>query len=251
MAEIVRRWIGGTVWVAGALAVGAAGATAQGGPGYLFGEPNVTVKVESGYAFQRAESELFDDAIERFTIDRRDFDSPYFGGDVAVRLTERWDLGVALGFQKTTIDSESRPYVGTDDLPILQTTELRQVPIVVSARYYPLERGRSLGRFAWIPRTFAPFLGVGVGAVSYRFEQSGEFVDEQTLDIYFDRFVSDRTGFLTRAAAGMNVSLGKQFLFTMEGRYSFGSAPVSGSYEGYDRVRLDGLQLIGGLGIRF
>lgn len=251
MVEIARRGIGRAAWVAAALAVGATGATAQGGPGYLFGEPNVTVKFESGYAFQRAQSELFDDAIERFTIERDDFDSPYFGGEVAVRLTERWDVGVGIGFQKTSIQSESRPYVGTDDLPIRQTTELRQIPVAISAKYYPLERGRSLGRFAWVPRTFAPFLGAGVGAVNYRFEQSGEFVDDETLDIYFDRFVSDRTGFLARAAAGVNVSLGKQFLFTMEGRYSFGSAPVSGSYEGYDRVRLDGLQLIGGLGIRF
>ena len=251
MGEILRAWSRPTAIFVAIAAVCAPDAFAQGGDGYLFSEPKVTVEFESGYAFQRAQSQLFDYAIEDFTIDRRDFDSPYIGGEIAVRLSERWDIGLSLGFQKSSIDSEYREFIGADDLPILQVTELRQVPAVASLKFYPFDRGRSLGRFAWIPRTVAPFVGAGVGVVSYRFEQSGEFIDFETNDIYVDTFVTDRQGPIARAAAGVNVSLSKQFLFTAEGRYSWASAGVGGSYQTFDRIDLDGLQLVGGLAIRF
>lgn len=249
--RVIGKGVIGAALAVAAVVACAPEVAAQGGDGYLFREPRVTVKVESGYAFQQARGDLFDDAITNFTIERSDFDSPYFGGELAVRVNERWDVALSLGFQQTTIESESRPFVGTDDLPILQTTEFRQIPLAVTTKFYPLARGRSLGRFAWIPRTFAPFVGGGVGLMNYRYEQSGEFVDEETLDIYVDRFVTDKQGFLARAAGGVNVSLGKQFLFTAEGRYTWASADVGGGYARYDRIDLDGLQVIGGIGIRF
>jgi hypothetical protein len=253
MGDTIRRTLMGAVLTAAAVAVCVPDAAAQGGDGYLFREPRVTVKIESGYAFQQARGDLFDDAIEDFTIERRDFDSPYFGGELAVRVSERLDVALSVGFQQTTIESESRPYVvdGPGEIPILQTTEFRQIPLAVSTKLYPLARGRSLGRFAWIPRTVAPFVGGGIGLMNYRYEQSGEFVDEETLDIYVDRFVTDKQGFLARAAAGVNVSLGKQFLFTAESRYTWASADVGGSFTRYDTIDLDGLQVIGGIGIRF
>jgi hypothetical protein len=251
MGEIIREWGRPTAIVVAIAAVCAPDVFAQGGDGYLFSEPKVTIEFESGYAFQRAQSQLFDYAIEDFTIDRRDFDSPYIGGEIAVRLSERWDIALALGFQKSSIDSEYREFIGTDDLPILQTTEFRQIPAVASLKFYPLDRGRSLGRFAWVPRTLSPFVGAGFGIVSYRFEQSGEFIDFETDDIYVDSFITNRQGPLARAAAGVNVTLGKQFLFTAEGRYSWASADVGGGFQSFDRIDLDGLQLVGGLAIRF
>jgi len=122
---------------------------------------------------------------------------------------------------------------------------------VASVKLYPLGRGRSLGRFAWVPRTVSPFVGVGGGVMSYLFEQSGEFVDEETLDIFVDRLRSERSGPLARAAAGLDVSLGKQFFMTVEGRYTLASAPVAGGFGGFERIDLDGLQVVGGIGIRF
>ena len=68
-------------------------ASAQGGDGYLFSEPNLTLKFESGYGFQKAGSDIFDFVIQEHTLDRRDFDSPYIGGEVGIRLSERLDLG--------------------------------------------------------------------------------------------------------------------------------------------------------------
>jgi len=239
------------LWIAVGSAVCSQAVAAQGGDGYLFKAPRVSVTFESGYGFQRANSDLFDFVIDKHTIDQRDFDSPYFGGELGVRLSEHWDVALSVGYQSSRTLSEYRDFIGTDDLPIEQTTELRQIPAVASVKFYPWERGRTLGRFAWVPRTVSPYVGGGIGFVSYRFEQTGEFVDEETFDIFYDSLVSTGEGFLGRAVAGMDISLGKQFLFTVEGRYTWASSEVSGGYSGFDRIDLDGLQVIGGLGIRF
>lgn len=238
--------------IVAALAVAAPGAAlAQGGDGFLFSEPRVTLGFESGYGFQRAQSDIFDHVIREFTLERRDFNSPYLGGELAVRVSEQWDLAFNVGYQSSSTQSESRPYVGTDDLPIEQVTDLRMIPAVLSMKYYPRPRGRTIGRFAWVPEKVVPFVGAGVGFVSYRFEQTGEFVDEDTFDIYYDELTTSQSALLARASAGLNVSLGRQFLLTGAARYNWARAPVRDDYSGFGDIDLDGLQLVGGLSVRF
>lgn len=227
------------------------GLTAQGGDGYLFQEPRVALKFETGYGFQRAQGDVFDFAVDRFTLGRRDFDSPYLGGEIGIRLAEQWDLAFGVGHQSSSTQSESRPYLGTDGLPILQVTELRLVPVVASAKYYLLPRGRKIGRFAWIPETVVPFVGAGLGIMSYRFEIEGEFVDDDTLDIYFDRLSSEGNTLLARASAGVDVTIGRQFVLTGEARYGYARAPLDRDWSDFGDIDLDGLQLVGGISVRF
>lgn len=223
----------------------------QGGDGFLFKRPRVTLKFESGYGFQRAQSDIYDFVIDKHFIERRDFDSPYLGGEFSVRVSERLDLGVSVGYLSSSILAESRHFEGTDDLPIESVTELRQIPVTFNARYFLADRGRSLGRFAWVPENIAPFVSAGAGVVGYRFDQVGEFVDEQTLDIFYDRFNTDRSTFLARAGAGVNVSLNKQFIFSAEARYSWARGELSSDFVGFDKIDLDGFQLVGGIAVRF
>lgn len=230
---------------------------AQGGEGFLFGQPRVSLKFESGYGWQSASSDVYDWVIGEHTIGRRDFDAPYLGGELGLRATEHVDVAIAVGYQASSVRSEYREYIGTDDLPILQNTRLRQIPAVASLKLYPFARGRQIGRFAWVPRAFAPFVGGGVGLVMYSFEQQGEFVDYETLDadgildIFNDRITSEGEAFLVRAQAGFNISLGKQFVLTFEGRYNWSNTPLEGGWVDFRNIDLDGLQAIGGLAIRW
>lgn len=225
--------------------------SAQGGDGFLFKTPRVSLKFETGYAFQMAGSDIFDFVVDSLTVDRRDFDSPYVGGEFAFRVSERLDVAVGIGYQQSSVDSEFRFWVDADDNPIEQVTELRLVPVMVSAKYYVRDRGRSVGRFAWIPTRFSPYVGGGIGLVSYRFEQVGDFVDSQDFGIFYDDLLSEGEAPLVRALAGLNFSLGKQFLFTAEARYGWASAELSRDFSEFSRMDLDGLQLVGGIGVRF
>ncbi len=136
-------------------------------------------------------------------------------------------------------------------MPITQENGLSQLPATIGVKYFPVPRGRALGRFAWVPRTVTPFIGGSIGLVSYDFEQIGEFIDYESLDIFYDDFVSDGEAFLARASAGLNISISPQFLFSLEGRYNWADANMDGDYFGFDPINLDGFQVLGGLAVRF
>ncbi|MDX1646813.1 MAG: outer membrane beta-barrel protein [Longimicrobiales bacterium] len=226
-------------------------AQARAGDGFLFAQPRVSLKFETGYGFQRAQGDIFDFVIEEHTLERSDFSSPYFGGEIGFRVDERWDVAIGVGFQKSSTRSEFRDLIGTDGLPIEQVTELRLVPVVASAKYYLKPRGRSIGRFAWIPETVVPYVSGGVGMMSYRFEQDGEFVDYETYDIFYDNFRSERQTFLVRAAAGVDITVGERFVLNGEARYNYARGELSDDFSGFGDIDLDGLQLTAGISIRF
>jgi hypothetical protein len=141
--------------------------------------------------------------------------------------------------------------VDQDDLPIEQTTTFQTTSIAVGGRYYFQDRGRSIGRFAWVPRRLSPFVGGGVGWVAYEFEQEGDFVDFQTLEIVGDHLRSTGSGAAAYASAGADLSLGNQFYLTGEARYTLASGDVEGDYSLYDWIDLSGLQVMAGISLRW
>jgi outer membrane protein W len=199
---------------------------------------------------QAATSDVFDFTRDQLTVRWRDFDAPYLGGEIAFRASERWDVALGVGLSQSSIDSELWAWVDLDDNPIEQVTELRIVPVTLSAKYYLNDRGRTVGRFAWVPNTFAPYVGAGVGFASYRFAQVGDFVDEATLDIFYDSYVSDGWAPLVRGVAGLSVSVGKQFELSGEARYALSSADMGADFAGY-RLGLNGFQAVFGIAVRF
>ena len=68
--------------------------SAQGGPGFLFKRPVVSIGIRAGYAVPRAGGDLFGTTLDDFipsgadTLSSVSFNSPYFGGELAIR-TER------------------------------------------------------------------------------------------------------------------------------------------------------------------
>jgi len=118
---------------------------AQGGRGFLFDSPKVSLGFRAGYAFPRAEGELFDFTREQFILNKWDFSSPYIGGELAVRLSEHWDVALDLGYTYSRSLSEYRDYVGTDGLPVEQETTFETVSGTVGAKYYsPAGAARSV-----------------------------------------------------------------------------------------------------------
>ena len=232
---------------------------AQGGPGFLFKQPTVTVKFETGYGIHAAGSEIFDFIRDSLTIGKRDFDGPYIGGEIAFRASERWDVALGVGLVQSSVDSEFRLYFEEPgSIPIEQVSDFRIVPITLSAKYYFHDRGRSVGRFAWVPNRLTPYVGAGVGVVSYRFEQVGDFVgsesydpDTDTFEIFYDRFVSQGGAALFRGLAGVSVSLGGQFELSGEARYTFSNADMSSDFEDFDALDLSGFQAVVGIAVRF
>jgi hypothetical protein len=236
-----------------------AAAAAQEGADFLFRTPRVALSLRGGYSMPRAQSELFDFTREQLCrtpgcdpLEASDFAAPVVQAELAVRVAEQFDIAAGLGWARSTTHSEDRRFVGTDDLPILQTTRFARTPLTLSVKGYLMPRGRSLGRFAWVPARWAPYLGVGGGAVRYEFEQNGEFVEEETLDIFFDNLTSEGWAPTAHVFGGLDLSLTRYIVLTGEGRYSWGSADLNPFvFEGFDKIDLAGFQATAGLSLRF
>lgn len=218
---------------------------------FLFERPRVSIGVFGGYAIPREGSDIYDEVQDLLTIDEGDFRSFAFRAEVAVRATERVDVALDLGVSEKQVDSEYRDFIGTDDLPILQSTELSRIPVTLSGKYYLKDRGRSVSRFAWIPESWAPYLGAGFGFVSYEFRQAGEVVDFETFDIFNDVFVSDGTAPIVQVLGGVDLSLGPRFLFTVDGRYAWASHDLGADFVDFEDIDLAGAELSAGFKIRF
>lgn len=217
---------------------------------YRLGEPSVTAGLHAGWGLVRGGSDLFDFTREALTVGARDLDGISLRGEVGVRLHERLDLAVGVGWSGGEVRSESRDWVDQDELPIEQTTWFNRVPVTLGGKLYLSERGRRISRFAWIPAPQAFYVGAGGGLTWYRFRQRGAFVNTETLDVFDDDFTTDGWGPSGYVAGGMDLSLGPRSFLTAEGRYSRGSAEVGYDFDGFDRIDLGGWQFSLGISVR-
>lgn len=244
--------------VAGVLAIGLVPAlpggiaAAQGsGDGFLFREPTRTIVLRGGFAHASAGSDIFTFATDQLTLGSGDFSGPTFGADLAVQLTPRLDVVVGASYAGRSARSEFRDWVDQDDRPIEQTTKFRRVPVTASAKLYLMPRGRTIGRFVWLPARYAPYVGVGGGAMWYRFSQEGDFVDFETLDVFSDELESSGWTGTAHAMAGLDFALTPRLGLTGEARYTYAKATLGDDFEGFDKIDLSGISTTIGLSIRF
>ena len=239
------------VAVAAMLPLPVAVSAQAGGPGFLFRRPMASVGIRGGYALPQAGSEIFDFAREQLTLGTSDFASSAWGAELAVRVAERLDVAAGVGVTRTSKRSEFRDWVDLDDLPIEQTTEFIRVPVTLSAKWYLRDRGRSVSRFVWVPERWSPYVGVGGGAIWYRFSQKGDFVDFETLDVFSAFLESEGTTATAHVFSGVDLSLGPKVVLTGEGRYSWGKMDMGLDFVDFDSIDLGGFQATVGLSLRF
>jgi len=227
-------------------------AAAQGGPGFLFRQPIVSVGLRTGYSLPRAGSDIFAHTQEQLTIENSDFAGNYFGGEVSVRVSDHVDLAFGVGYTESITRSEFRDWVDTDDQAIEQTTKFAMTPVTLSAKYFLMDRGRSIGRFAWVPARLNAYVGGGVGVTFYNFDQVGDWVDFETSDIFNTQFKSNGNGKQLHALAGIDLTITKNIFLTGESRYLWADAALDATFfKGFNDVDLAGLQFSVGISARF
>lgn len=234
-----------------ALAAPPARAQLGAGSGFLFRVPTVRLGISGGYAAPRGQSDIYDFLTDELTLERRDFASAAVGFLAAFRVAPRAEVGVSVTYAGRDAASESRDFVGEDDLPVLQTTSLDRATVMATGRISLVTPGRSIGRYAWIPRRVVPFVGGGAGAVWYSLRQQGEFVDRETLDIFEDEFESKGWSLGATGFGGADISLTPRVGLTVEGRYLWARSPMNGDFGTFNKIDLSGYDTSIGLFVRF
>lgn len=218
---------------------------------FLFRRPRVALSLRGGWAVPRAGSEIFQSTTEQLTVESNDFSGFVLQGEIAVPVHDRLDVAFSVDHSESRTRSEFREFVGIDDLPIEQTTTFSRTPIELGMKGYLKDRGRAVGRLAWVPHSWTPWIGAGAGWMVHGFEQSGEFVDFETLEIFGNTFQSEGSTPTAHLAAGLDLSIGPHLLATGEGRYQWGRARMSRDFVDFDRIDLSGFQITVGIAARF
>jgi len=253
MRERAWGWAVVVLVAAGVLGLGtAAPLHAQwGGNGFLFGRPSGTVTLRGGFSHASARSDLFEDITRDLTLKRGDFSGASYGGELGFSIAPDLELTLDAGFMRTSTPSSYRNFVDNADREIVQRTELRRIPVTVNAKLYLAPRGRTIGRFAWIPNRLAPWASAGAGVMRYDFRQAGSFIDFETNNVFNDTFESDGTTPMVHGRLGADLALGTRLALTGEGRYLWARRPQLGrDFVGYAPLDLSGAMVSLGLTVR-
>jgi opacity protein-like surface antigen len=229
--------------------------------GFLFGPPIIRIGMRAGFNFARASSEIFDFTTDLLTLERGDFGGFAIGGDVGIRVADPVDLVFSVTRISSSSRSEDREWQEGDS-PITQRTTFDQTPITAIARVYLTSRGRQIGRFAWLPTRFAPYVGAGGGAIHYQFKQTGSFVDVldpspecqagESCPIFDDTLESDAWTRVLLVNAGADYTINPRVTLNTDLRYHFASGEMRDSFRDFtDNIDLNGLQLSVGVHFQF
>lgn len=246
------RRLAATIGVAAGLwTTTAPGAHAQSGDGFLFKPPSVTVTAHVGYAVASADSEIFDDVTDQLTLQRSDFNSPLIGVTLSVPVSERVDVAADIFYAGSSTRSAFVDFLDDEtDLPIEQVTKLSRTAFTLSVKGYLRERGRRVSRLAWIPNRWSPYAGVGGGVMAYQFNQEGDFVDFENLDIFTSRFTDDGVAPTLHGLAGVEVMVTPKVVVSAEGRYVWAQSSMGNDFVNFNDVDLSGFQASLGVGFR-
>ncbi|HEY3381484.1 MAG TPA: outer membrane beta-barrel protein [Vicinamibacterales bacterium] len=179
---------------------------------------------------------LYGDAL-MFNI--KDFNNATIGAEWLVSMGTFLEVGVGAGYYASTAPSVYRDVTNSDGSEIQQDLRLRIIPVSATLRFLPT------GRRAPVQ----PYVGIGVGVLSWRYSETGEFVDSAS-NIFRANYVDSGTAVGPVVVAGIRFPLGHNFAFGGELRYQKADAPLSKDFLG-SRVDLGGMNYSANFILRF
>lgn len=218
--------------------------------------PDRAAQLRVGAFFPRGGGELWDSNEEVFTLDVSDFNDWSLGFSYVHGLNNHAEVGLNVDFYEGGTVSE---YRGIDHpgSPVVHDTRLRLLPFTVDLRLLPAGRyrlGGKQGRQAF--RKPAIYVGAGLGANYWEYEELGEFLDcrpdcSEDSEIFFDRFVESGLAFEAHVLGGLELPMTPFTNLLFEGRYSFSDDEPEGDFAGLGQLHLGGASAYAGLSFRF
>lgn len=174
-----------------------------------------------------------------FDVD--EFRGPSVGGEWLLPVGNYVEAGAGLSFTRRSVPSIYQDYVDDDGTEIDQDLTLRIVPVAFTVRLVP----------TGVDSPVQPYFGAGVGLFSWRYSESGEFIDFGAGDVIIqDTYVGsgNRVGAVALGGirfAGRSVSSG------FEVRYHKAEADLEPGLFAGSKIDLGGWVYNFTLGIRF
>jgi hypothetical protein len=167
--------------------------------------------------------------------------TPTVGGEWEFPLISHLDGSLGIGISSKSFPSVNANLVNSDGTEIRQTLKLRIVPITALVRFLPLPRDAPI----------QPYIGAGVGIFSWRYSETGGFVDSTDNSIFQDNSVGSGWATGPVVIGGVTVPLGSLGI-GFEARYqsAAGNLPGNQDFAG-PKIDLGGLTYSATFKVRF
>jgi hypothetical protein len=160
--------------------------------------------------------------LDFLAFDIDDFHGATYGAEWLVNLGDKFEAGLGTGFYSRSVPTVYLDFVNSNGSEIEQDLKLRVVPFTATVRFLPL--GHSSG--------FQPYIGGGVGVLSWRYSESGEFLATDG-SIFRDSFVTDGSSSGPLILGGIRIPVGTWGVgFEMRHQSGEGEIPAAEDFAG-------------------
>jgi hypothetical protein len=180
------------------------------------------------------------DAPDLRPIPISDFNSLSIGGEWLIPIGTFIEAGAGLSFTHHTVPTVYTNFVNANGAEVFQDLQLRTLPIDLTFRLLPL--GQHNG--------FQPYFGGGLGIVSWRYSETGQFVDTTDNSIFNGNFVGSGTATGPVAMGGIRFS-GSKATAGFEIKYRKASGNLSTTDFLAPKIDLGGWTYQFNVGMRF
>lgn len=135
--------------------------------------------------------------LDFLAFDIKDFSGPLFGAEYLTALGDKFDAGLGVGYYQRTVPTVYNEFVNANGTEIEQDLKLRIVPFTATVRFLPMGHDNGV----------EPYIGAGVGVLSYRYSETGEFLATDR-SIFRGNFVGSGTATGPVILGGIRVPVG-------------------------------------------
>jgi hypothetical protein len=187
----------------------------------------------------RVEGDVLNANRNFLTFDVDDFNGASIGGEWLVPLGRYIEAGAGLSFTRRTVPSSYTRLVNPNGSEITQDLRLRLLPAAFTFRVLPLGQDRG----------FQPYVGAGLAVISWRYSESGQFVDTRDRTVFNNSYVATGTATGPVAMGGFRFA-GDTATAGVEFRYQGADADLPTPFAG-DKIDLGGWSYLFTVGVRF
>jgi hypothetical protein len=192
----------------------------------------------------RVDNDVFNENRNFREFDISEFNSGTVGVEWLLPLGNYFEAGAGASFSRSTVPSVYTEFIDQDGTEIDQESRLRLVPVAFTVRVLPLGQTTAV----------QPYLGGGLGIVSWRYSEFGEFVDFNRRNAIFrEQYVDSGSATGPIILGGLRFA-GDSMSGGFEVRYQSADAPLGGNFSSVDpdlRIDLGGWTYQATVGVRF
>jgi hypothetical protein len=205
--------------------------------------PENGLRIRAGLFTPEAGGEYFDGIFTDFTGNADDFEDATIGIEYVRTIGPMVDLLIGGSYFESQQAQAYRDFEDSEGLAIIHDTILEASNFELGLRL----------RLAPTHAPVVPYVGGGGTMVAYRLTERGDFIDfnPPPAEIFSDHFEAEGTAVGYFLMAGLDIPVGREFGFFVEGRWRDAKDDLGDDFDGLGELDLSGREITGGVTWRF